>query len=70
MSLHEVQPGPSSQTTCSIEEIIVQDKLSLSFFDINAAIIEASEKNVWGEMAEKVLQEHTVLWERLAIIEE
>ncbi len=66
MPLYEVQPGPSSQTTCAIEEIVVQDSLSLSFFDINAPIIEALEKNVWDEMAKKVLQEHTELWERLA----
>ncbi len=66
MELYEVIPGYSSQTTSSIEEIVLPDSLNLSFFDINAPIIKASPKSIWDETAKQVLQEHTELWETLA----
>jgi hypothetical protein len=66
MQLYDVRPGLSSQTTSAIEEIIVHDSMSLSFFDINAPHFEMANDNTWEEMARRVLQEHTELWERLA----
>lgn len=66
MQLYDVRPGLSSQTTSVIEEIIVHDSMSLSFFDINAPHFEMTNDNTWEEMARQVLQEHTELWERLA----
>lgn len=64
--LYEARPGPSSQTTSAIEEIIVQDSLSLKFFDVNSPHIETIDKDVWNEAAGQILQAHTELWERLA----
>lgn len=64
--LYEVRPGPSSQTTSAIEEIIVQDSLSLKFFDVNSLHIETIDKDIWNDTAGKVFQAHVELWERLA----
>jgi hypothetical protein len=66
--LFEVRPGISSQTTSVFEEIGVQDMMNLSFFNINAPVIEAYDHNKWNEIASQLLQEYTQLWERLAVL--
>jgi hypothetical protein len=62
----QVRPGPSSQTTNNIEEVVLPNSLNLGFYDANTLIIETSKKSKWDETAERVLQEHTELWETLS----
>ena len=66
IQLYEVRPGPSSQTTSAIEEIVVQDSLSLSFFDVNAPNIEIADRDPWDDVARQILEAHTDLWKKLA----
>jgi len=66
LELYEVRPGLSSQTTSAIEAIVLPSSLNLSFFDVNAPVIETSKRSVWDKTARQVIQEHTELWETLA----
>ena len=66
LKLYEVRPGLSSQTTSTIEAMVLPSSLNLSFFDINAPVIETIKRSVWDETAKQVIQEHIELWETLA----
>ncbi len=66
LELYEVRPGLSSQTTSTIEAMVLPSSLNLSFFEINAPVIEITKRSVWDETAKQVIQEHTELWETLA----
>ncbi|MCP4363169.1 MAG: hypothetical protein GY796_34645 [Chloroflexi bacterium] len=66
LELYEVRPGLSSQTTSTIEAMVLPSSLNLSFFDINAPVIKTTKRSAWDEIAKQVIQEHTELWETLA----
>lgn len=66
LQLYEVSPGPSSQTTSVIEEIIIPESLNLKFFDVNAPQIEMAGRDTWDDSANQILQAHNELWDRLA----
>jgi len=64
--LQNVRPGFSSQTTSvKLENFIVKDSMTLSFFDAYSPIIQRPRR-IWEKVAREVLQEHAELWERLA----
>jgi len=63
---YDVRPGPSSQTTSTVANFVVQDSINLSFFDADSPIIQGPTRSSWEKVVNEVLCEHAELWERLS----
>jgi hypothetical protein len=64
--MQSVYPGPSSQTTSVQLENLIEDSGNLSFSDAYTYSPPIQVSGSWEEEANKVLQEHAELWERLS----